>query len=456
VVLGAGLAGLSTACHLERRRPVALLEREDRVGGLTRSFHVEGFTFDVTGHLLHLRRPPVQELIARLLPDAMARIERRSWIYSHGVHTEYPFQANLHGLPPDVVRECLLGFIAATTDPARPDAAALAEASFRDWAEATFGAGIARHFLLPYNRKLWCRDLSEITADWVSWSVPRPSLDEVIGGALGISNRGLGYNPTFQYPKAGGIEVLPDALAASLRQTEVRLRTEVSWIDAERRIVRTTNGEALPYDDLVSTLPLPRLIEKIDRVPDDIVQGAAGLSATTVLNVNLGIARADLTDRHWTYYPEERFVFYRVGCPTSFCAASAPPGCSSLYVEVARPEIHAEEVPVLVRRVEQDLVACGLLRPDDRIVARQVAVVNPAYVVYDRHRRRHLPGLLAWLEGMGIRSIGRYGLWEYAAMEDALAQGMDVAAVLGGDAAASGASREPEGDPPWAPPAASR
>ena len=28
-----------------------------------------------------------------------------------------------------------------------------------------FGAGIARHFLLPYNRKLWKTDLREMSAD---------------------------------------------------------------------------------------------------------------------------------------------------------------------------------------------------------------------------------------------------------------------------------------------------
>ena len=104
VIVGAGLAGLSTAYHLEERRPAVLLEREGRVGGLTRSFHVNGFIFDVTGHLLHLKRDSVRALIDRLLPGGMESIERRSFIHSHGVYTDYPFQANLYGLPPEVSR----------------------------------------------------------------------------------------------------------------------------------------------------------------------------------------------------------------------------------------------------------------------------------------------------------------------------------------------------------------
>jgi protoporphyrinogen oxidase len=398
------------------------------VGGLTRSFHVDGFTFDITGHLLHLRRPEVLALVDRILPDGMGAVERRSFIYSHGAYTDYPFQANLHGLPAAVVRECLVGFIEAHAAAPGADPEALAAGSFHDWVLATFGAGIARHFMLPYNRKLWCRDLRQVTADWVSWSVPRPKVEEVVGGALGLTNRGLGYNPTFRYPRAGGIEVLPNALAAGLRHADLRLKTSVVAIDPTRRQVRTADGSVQPYEDLVSTLPLPRLLALLDGLPDKLRQAAAGLQATQVLNINLGIAREGLTQRHWIYFPEDRYVFYRVGSPTAFCPASAPSGCSSLYVEVARLGLRPDDIPGLVAQVKEDLVACDLLRPDDAIVAEQVVVVDPAYVIFDAHRRQVLPGLLDWLQTRRIRSIGRYGRWEYGSMEDAIYQGMQTAA----------------------------
>jgi protoporphyrinogen oxidase len=430
VILGAGLAGLSTAHHLEGRRQVTLLEGEDRTGGLTRSFEVNGFIFDVTGHLLHLRRPEIRELVTELLPGGLATVERRSFIYSHGVFTDYPFQANLHGLPAQVVRDCVLGFVAAHHDRARPSRDELAGASFHDWAEATFGAGIARHFLLPYNRKLWCRDLREVTADWVSWAVPRPSLDEVVGGALGIKNSGMGYNPTFLYPRAGGIEVLPAALTAGLRRTDLHLNTRAVKVDPARRQVQCADGRRWSYASLVSTLPLPRLLDLLEGVPAGLRKAASRLAATQVLNINLGIERENVSDRHWIYFPEDRYLFYRVGSPTSFCQRSAPPGCSSLYVEVAGERIDPGEVPAMVRRAKDDLVSCGLLRSDDRILAEQVVVVDPAYVVFDAHRRQVLPEIMSWLAGQGIHSIGRYGRWEYGSMEDALHQGRETAAAL--------------------------
>jgi protoporphyrinogen oxidase len=448
LVLGGGLAGLSTAYHLEDHRPVVLLEKEDRLGGLTRSFRVNDFIFDITGHLLHLRRKEVRDLIDGLIPEGLASVKRRSFIRSHGVDVDYPFQANLHGLPPEVIRDCLTGFIEAHADPQRPGEEELAGASFHDWAEATFGRGIAAEFMLPYNRKLWCRDLRKITADWVSWAVPRPKVEEVVGGALGIANRGLGYNPTFRYPVAGGIEVLPNALADGLRDTEVHCETEVVAIETASRQVVTADGRRWPWDDLVTTLPLPVLTRLVTGLPSSLQSAAAGLQATQVLNVNLGIDRPDVTDHHWTYYPEDRFVFYRVGSPTSFCQASAPAGCSSLYVEVARLDFSREDIPALTRRIKDDLVACGMLRPDDRIVAEQAMVVNPAYVIYDVHRRRAVPEILSWLAQRGIQSIGRYGRWEYGSMEDAIHQGMETAATLASHADSGGltitATEDPE------------
>jgi len=59
LILGAGLAGLSAALQLGDR-DVAVVERETEAGGLCRSFRKGGFTFDCTGHLLHLRDPALR------------------------------------------------------------------------------------------------------------------------------------------------------------------------------------------------------------------------------------------------------------------------------------------------------------------------------------------------------------------------------------------------------------
>jgi protoporphyrinogen oxidase len=434
VVIGAGLTGLSAAWHLGKNTLV--LEREETPGGLCRSVDVDGFTFDLTGHLLHLRRPEIRELVSGLLPeDAFNRIDRRAFIHSRGVFTPYPFQVNTHGLPAEVIAECLTGFVEACKNgDLTPERAQ--DLSFHDWTLSTFGAGVARHFMFPYNRKLWLTELSEMTCEWVSWAVPRPSVSDVIEGALGISRRAFGYNPSFLYPRRGGIGILPAALAA--RVPRVRYGVEVVRIDAARRTVafRSRDGgrvEEIPYTALVSTIPLPRLLAITTGLPPGITSIASRLRHVAVVNVNFGVARAPLTDMHWIYFPEPEFVFYRCGFPTSFTAEAAPPGCSSIYMEVShRPDEPFDEDD-LAARCRDGLVRCGILRADDRIVARKTFYISPAYVIYDRFRRDRLPAALAALASLGIHSAGRYGAWYYNSMEDSLAEGKETAAaILGG------------------------
>ncbi|MFN7967188.1 MAG: hypothetical protein U0V87_16010 [Acidobacteriota bacterium] len=90
---------------------------------------------------------------------------------------------------------------------------------FGDWARQVFGDGIAEEFMIPYNTKLFLCDPNEITSEWVAWAVPRPSVEQVVKGALGIPNTGMGYNPRFLYPKAGGIGALQQRSPRRCRPT---------------------------------------------------------------------------------------------------------------------------------------------------------------------------------------------------------------------------------------------
>ena len=138
VILGGGLAGLSTAYHLGDL-PHVVLEADAVAGGLCRSRTVDGFVFDYTGHLLHLRDPRAEKLVAELLPEAFRVIERRAAIRTHGATLPFPFQANLHGLPPEIVAECIIGFVECGETPIPDDPAV----SFRDWSLAVLGRGIS-------------------------------------------------------------------------------------------------------------------------------------------------------------------------------------------------------------------------------------------------------------------------------------------------------------------------
>jgi protoporphyrinogen oxidase len=424
VILGGGLTGLSAAYHLGPI-PGVVLERATEVGGLCRTHEEDGFSFDCTGHLLHLRDSGIRGLVERLLPDTFARHERRALIFSKGVYTAYPFQANLHGLPQEVVRECLNGFVESLVQRESRGEPDFSRWSFRQWAEATFGAGIAKHFMIPYNSKLWRIDLDEIECGWVSWSIPRPTLDEVLQGALGSTVRGLGYNPTFLYPRQGGIRVLPEAFAA--RCSDIRTGSTVLSIDVGQRTVTLTDGTTIGYEALISTLPLDRFIAAATGLPDDLPPAGRKLRAVRVLNISLGIDRPSPSRAHWIYFPEPEFSFYRAGFPGNLSPSVVPRGCASLYVERSLGPGETFDADEEVARAIEGLKRAGIIWNGDRIVYRRVSVLDPAYVIYDRFRARHVPGLIERLREFDVHSAGRFGAWEYSSMEDAIRAGADAA-----------------------------
>ena len=426
VILGAGLAGLSAAYQARKLgKPYLAFERAARPGGLVRSEKVNGFTFDYTGHLLHLRQDRTRALVLDELglKNVFAPVERDSWVYSHGRFTHAPFQANLHGLPPHVIRECLEGMLRADRGMIKKPQPAFSD--FETWNLNYFGPGIYKHFMEPYNTKLWGVHPSKMSIEFMGRFVPKPSLAQVFEGALSDQGKPLGYNANFIYPKHGGIGVLSAALA---QRVNVSTGVSAVGIDPRRRTVTLSDGQSVAYSRLISTMPLPKLIDITLGVPAAVKKARARLRASSVLNVNLGVAGRNITTKQWVYVPEPDLPFYRVGFYHNFSASLAPQGGSSVYAEMSYSPERPLDKAQAPARVKAGLLKMGILRKSDKIAAQWVADIQDAYVVYDSHRTRSVGVVQAWLKDQGIVSTGRWGNWEYAAMEDAIWQGAEAVA----------------------------
>jgi protoporphyrinogen oxidase len=421
LIAGAGLAGLSAGYHLAGRDHT-ILEAENAVGGLCKTYRVDGFHFDCTGHLIHFRTETGKELLMKLVGNQIERHERKAAIFLQNRYTDYPFQANTYGLPPEVIRECLLGFIQTLTTKRSSHVQ-----NFHDWIYDTFGSGIARYFMIPYNEKLWQHDLHDVDLDWVNWSIPKPNLEDVINGALGIKNRQFGYNPVFFYPKQGGINLLPNSFAAS---EKVLLNSPVAKIHMKKRKATLRDGRTIRYRTLLSTMPLHQLLGYLEDASVTLNASRDKLRYVSVLNINLGIERENVLPYHWVYFPEPKIPFYRVGSPSNFSHGVAPKGTSSLFVEVSLKPDTNPDVDDLVKQTIQALVRCKILRDNDKIVSVYPILLQYAYVIYDSNRRKVVESIQRTLGKRDIHTFGRYGSWIYSSMEDAILQGKAIAESL--------------------------
>lgn len=436
VIIGAGLSGLSCALHLGH--DYLLLEKEASPGGVVRTEVTQTpygpFFCDGTGHWLHLRTPEIRELVERLLDRNLVEISRRAVISLRGTFTPYPFQANTYGLPRQIVCDCLLGYLQAKhppdfglTPPAAPPK------NFRESLERLFGHGICQHFLIPYNQKLLGVPLEEISPEYATRFIPQPAAADVIKGALGFSREALGYNARFLYPCHGGISALPQAFAKAL-PVPPRYGTRVVQIDPAQKKVTLSDGKEVAYQTLVNTIPLPRLMEMLGPLPEAVQTAVSRLRATTVYYFDIGIrgSGGPAASHHWTYFPEEEFLFYRVGSYSAVHSPSAPEGCHSFYVEMSGlSEAWLENPGALKQRVIADLLKAGVLDTGDELLFVNLRKIPFAYVIFDHHYLSARQTLLDYLATLSIQSIGRWGGWNYGGMEDAILEGKHAAETIG-------------------------
>lgn len=446
LIIGAGLTGLSTAFHLEKMGGIdySIYEKMEKVGGLCRSEYIEcpglrgKFTFDILGHLLHLKQQYTKRLVRELLRGNLkADIPRDARIYSKGIYTRYPFQANTYGLPKEVVKECVFGLIDAKcrSGPRLVGAKISPNESFYHWILRNFGKGIARHFMLPYNQKIWTVHPRELTCEWIKVNpkyVPSPTIHEVVKGALVDHRKRFGYNVLFDYPRKGGIQKLPDAFKEKIRN--LKLNTSLSRVNTRKKVAYLDDGKIEEkFQFLVSTVPLPELIlDIIDNVPEKIRKAALRLKHTSVLNLNLGIRHENVDHGHWVYFPESKYIFYRVGFPKKFSENMCPGGTSSVYVEIAcKPgQMTPKKEKELIARAKKDLIKAGILRTEREILVEHREQIPYAYVIYDKDRDRNFEMIKEYLEKKDIYSVGRYGDWKYSTMEEAILEGKEIAEKL--------------------------
>jgi protoporphyrinogen oxidase len=417
IIIGGGLTGLVAGERLAAAGVAApVLEKEAEPGGACRSIERDGFGFDYTGHLLHVGRPETEDYLTDLGVWDELKVWERSAAIVVGEHvTPYPIQIHTHGLAPRVRRDCLLGFIrawAAETDSEPP--------TFREWVLERFGVGLAEHFFFPYNRKLYRAEPEELGLDWVGRYVPKPGLEEVVDGALGLHEEKTGYNAVFRYPERGGIRLLPDRVAD--RVPELRTGAEVVRVNLAERWVELADGERLAYDVAVSTISLPGLVDLIvDELPSEVAAARRALRWVRVLNIALGVRGPAPVPEHWRYFPDPAVPYYRVGFPSNH-GRLAPEGCHTVSVEISfDPAVG--DVDGAVRQSEAALERAGLVDPNE-VRVRQLTMVDPAYVVFDHHRKEAVATLRRWLSSRGLRLAGRWAEWKYSAMEDAILDGM--------------------------------
>ena len=397
--------------------PHACYDKSDRPGGHTTSHaDAHGFIFDEGPHISFSKDERVKAILAESVKGDYHAFSARVNNYWKGQWIKHPAQCNLYGLPTELVVKIIEDMYAARAESHTP-------ANYEEWLVAGFGRTFAETFPMRYGHKYHTVEAKLMSLDWLGPRLYKPSMTEVLTGALTPATPEVHYIQDFRYPAHGGFESYLKSFHAEMN---IHQGHRLERLDPKARVMTFSNGQTAGYERLISSMPLPELIKCMPSAPPDVAAAAANLTCSICVAVNVGLDRADISDWHWTYFYDDDFIFSRLSFPHMYSPGNVPAGMGSIQAEVYfsnkyKPLTDTPEQ--VTSRVVSDLRRCGLIRDTDSIVTSSAIVIPYANVIFDLDRAPALELVQGYLNDTGIQCCGRYGEWGYLWTDESFLSG---------------------------------
>lgn len=416
VILGAGIAGISAAYHLKQKGENSVIfEKDNDWGGLCGFFEINGFRFDRFVHFTFAKDEKIAELFAKSSP--LYAHPPVSYNYWRGCWLKHPAQNNLAPLPIEEKVKIIDSFV----NRPRKDVAEISD--YAEWLRVQYGDYFAENFPFAYTRKYWGVEAKQLETKWVGSRLHVSPLPEVLRGAFAEQQENFYYTKFMNYPKKGGFRSIMNECRKGL---DIRLNKKAMRIDTAAKQVEFADGTVENYDNLISSLPLPEIIKMISNVPENVQNAAKQLRWTCGYQVSLGFNRPDVAKYLWFYIYDEDVPPARVYSPNLKSPDNAPKGCSSLQAEVffANDAKIADKDEVLRQTVSKLKEICQF--NDSDVVVKDIRFEPYANIIFTPEIYESRKVVREWLQAQGIKTIGRFGEWDYLWSHQAFESGMKV------------------------------
>jgi protoporphyrinogen oxidase len=413
-ILGAGLAGLELGRKLRGLgENFTILEKESQVGGLCRTNKTGDYYWDFAVHAMYSRNKEAMDYF-HSLPIEYEHKDRNVKIFHTGSDgrkyiLDYPFEMGVKDLPFRHKIECIRGYLAVRARGTKP------YSNLEEWISSHLGAGMAKHFMIPYNNKIWNSELTKISERLVSSKIEPAPVIGFLMSAFGKEVVGRAYQAKFIYPKKG-VQELMDHTAKGLRDrislnasVEKLVRSNSGWT------VVASGGIREEADVVVSTMPLVELLKKVD--VDGLEKEYDVFKWNNTFFVMVGLKRGYdfqmIKNCHWVFFKESE-VFYRGTLMHNFSSEFPP----TFVAEITQKgDVVGKSEDEIKNLVTADLVRLGIVGSLDQIAETDIKLVEHTYPIPTVGLEEVKAKVRETLEKQGIYLVGRNGNWDYINMD---------------------------------------
>lgn len=396
-IIGAGITGLTVGKLLSENHEVTIYEEKSDIGGIARTKSVNGITYHtVGGHCLNSKNKAVMDFIFNdILPkENWHQVKRDAKINFHNYFISYPIEFSIKEIAKfdeNLAFNITKDFISSEdkdTD------------NLADWFKEKFGKTLAEEYFIPYNKKIWQIEPSEMSHLWIDGKLPLPNKKEFFK-ALIEDNEDTMPHSTFFYPNSNNQNTFIEALGKGLNIVTNSIVKSIEKVENKWLI----NGK-FKYDLVINTMPLNILPSIIKNTPEEILNEAKKLKYNKVTNVLWKTKPINFT---WSYYPSVDTIFHRHIHIGNFFNPT-----KNYTITESMGEHTYEEM------IENGKSFDYLLEPLDYNLS------DYAYVVYDQNYNDATNKIKKYIENIGLYTIGRFGEWEYYNMDICIESAMKL------------------------------
>ena len=412
-LLGGGIASISLSYFLQKNKNIKqinIIEKENKIGGLLRSYRFGKIYFDVGPHIIFSRNKENLKMILKLLGKNKSKIKRSNKIiYNKEIFIKYPFENELYKLPKKKLNYALNNFLNNKYKKSKPK-------NMKQFFLKIFGKGILKLYLEPYNNKIWKYPISKMDTQMVE-RIPRPPDKDIINSAKGIKSEGYKHQLYFNYPIKGGIESLFKSFASKLNnKVKIYTNQKIIQINKNKNIFQIkTNKKKFNSEFLISTIPL-KYFHKIYKTNKKIIKYSRNLKYNSIY-ISVFKIKGNVAGNNFAFMvPDKDIIFHRISKLNFLGKNYSEKNYSFFEIEITyRKE---SKIDKMKKRHIINLIISGLLKikfiqKKSDIHSYIIKKFEYAYVIYNFEHRKSVNNIIKHYNNFGVKFLGRWGTWEY-------------------------------------------
>lgn len=403
-IIGAGISGLTVGQLLKDRHEVVLFEKENTPGGLVRCQNVNGNLFHICGgHVFNSKKSHVLDWFWNFFSreEEFTKADRKSVVFfKNNLTIPYPVENHAYLFDENIQRSFIQDLLKL------PEQQRINNPqNFEEFLKNRFGETLYQLYFKPYNEKVWKRDLTNVSLDWLEGKLPMPTVEEMILNNFNHIEEKQFVHSSFWYEKNGGSQFLADRLSQGL---------SIHYNATVEKICYTENGWSVlgeKFDKIVfcgNVKHLPSLLNNIDieRYQSSIINLESHGTTSVFCEI-------DYNPYSWIYLPSEQYLSHRIICTGNFSPNNNAAGKMTASVEFT-DEISKSDIIENLSKMP--------FHP--KYITHHFSKYS--YPIQTKDTRKMIASLKNDLSHYGLYLTGRFADWEYYNMDVAMEAAMNM------------------------------